>query len=54
MCARDPASVSSLAQPCVCVCVQDARRMLEEVEEELPYDRGVLNFPIKNLKKRWV
>lgn len=38
----------------VCVCVQDARRMLEEVEEELPYDRGVLNFPIKNLKKRWV
>ncbi|KAL3980091.1 NLR family CARD domain-containing protein 3 [Sarotherodon galilaeus] len=32
---------------------EDARRMLEEVEEELPYDRGgVLNFPIKNLKKR--
>lgn len=39
----------------VCVCFQDARRMLEEVEEELPYDRGgVLNFPIKNLKKRCV
>lgn len=43
-----------LNRVCVCVCVQDARRMLEEVEEELPYDRGVLNFPIKNLKKRWV
>uniref|UniRef100_A0A3B4GCE6 Anion exchange protein n=1 Tax=Pundamilia nyererei TaxID=303518 RepID=A0A3B4GCE6_9CICH len=27
----------------------------KEKEEELPYDRGgVLNFPIKNLKKRWV
>ncbi|XP_030605054.1 sodium bicarbonate cotransporter 3 isoform X2 [Archocentrus centrarchus] len=31
---------------------EDAQRMLEETDEELPYNREVLKFPIKNLKKR--
>ncbi|GLD56679.1 sodium bicarbonate cotransporter 3-like protein, partial [Lates japonicus] len=30
----------------------DAQRMLEEAEDDPPYDRGnVINFPIKNLKR---
>lgn len=31
---------------------EDAQRMLEETDEELPYNREVLKYPIKNLKKR--
>lgn len=36
------------------VCfVQDAQRMLEEAEDDPPYDEGnLLKFPIKNLKTR--
>ncbi|XP_069392916.1 sodium bicarbonate cotransporter 3-like isoform X10 [Paralichthys olivaceus] len=31
---------------------EDAQRMLEEADDDLPYDRDVLKFPIKSLKGR--
>ena len=31
---------------------QDAQRMLEEADDDLPYDRDVIKFPNKNLKGR--
>ncbi|XP_035019792.2 sodium bicarbonate cotransporter 3 isoform X3 [Hippoglossus stenolepis] len=31
---------------------EDAQRMLEEADDDLPYDRDVIKFPIKNLKGR--